>query len=254
MSSTFSLELGNDFNIAAIGTWPMWFIAAYCGIIYIGLEILSHAVHLLFGSAPQIPVRGKHLDEFSATDKTYIFINKLLTMVFVFHVIYVTYNTPTIEWRSDKVDLKNTVGAMVLFYVIYDFFYMWLHRILHIRWIYPIIHKHHHRQKAPSRGNLDAINVHPFEYVCGEYLHLFVIWAVPCHIYTVVTFIIFSGIFASLNHTRHDIRIPPFIYEVRVHDVHHRKPETNYGQYIMLWDRIFGSYDPYLEGVPSKAN
>jgi sterol desaturase/sphingolipid hydroxylase (fatty acid hydroxylase superfamily) len=41
------------------------------------------------------------------------------------------------------------------------------------------IHKHHHRQKAPSRGTADAINVHPFEFVCGEYNHLLAIYLVP---------------------------------------------------------------------------
>ena len=31
------------------------------------------------------------------------------------------------------------------------------------------------------------------------------------------------------------------------HDVHHRLPESNYGQYTMLWDHAFGSYRPYKE-------
>jgi sterol desaturase/sphingolipid hydroxylase (fatty acid hydroxylase superfamily) len=34
---------------------------------------------------------------------------------------------------------------------------------------------------------------------------------------------------------------------VKNHDVHHRLPESNYGQYIMLWDYLFGSYRPYTE-------
>jgi hypothetical protein len=38
--------------------------------------------------------------------------------------------------------------------------------------VYRLVHKHHHRQHAPSRGNTDAVNVHPFEFVVGEYLHL----------------------------------------------------------------------------------
>ena len=58
---------------------------------------------------------------------------------------------------------------------------------------------------------------------------------------------------ASLNHTRHDVRITLtlprigtiLIYDVRAHDVHHRLPRSNYGQYIMLWDRLMGSYKPY---------
>lgn len=247
--------LESNFSLSHIRTWPTWFTVCYCAVIYLGLEILSHIVHILFGFAAKIPVRGKHLDEFDSTDRTYININKLLTMVFVYHVIFVCFTHEGIEWGTDKLTLGNTFGSLVCFYIFYDFFYMWFHRILHIRGLYPWVHKHHHKQKAPSRGNLDAINVHPFEFVVGEYLHLLTVYVIPCHIYTVAFFIIAGGILASLNHTRHDIRIGD-LYEVRWHDIHHRLPETNYGQYTMLWDKIFGSYVPYNEkfGSSEKLN
>lgn len=76
--------------------------------------------------------------------------------------------------------------------------------------------QHHHRQKAPSRGNLDAINVHPFEFAVGEYLHLLPIYLVPCHAYAVVFFVLAGGVLASLNHTRLDISLPLGIYSVKV--------------------------------------
>ena len=34
---------------------------------------------------------------------------------------------------------------------------------------------------------------------------------------------------------------------MRNHDVHHWFPESNYGQYLMLWDHVFGSFKPYPE-------
>jgi sterol desaturase/sphingolipid hydroxylase (fatty acid hydroxylase superfamily) len=86
--------------------------------------------------------------------------------------------------------------------------------------------------------------VHPFEFFVGEYLHLFTVCVIPCHIVAVGIFLMIGGVLASLNHTRFDVEIP-YIYCVRVHDVHHRLPESNYGQYIMLWDHIFGSYRAY---------
>ena len=44
--------------------------------------------------------------------------------------------------------LSNTFGSLALFYVFYDFFYTLFHRALHIRALYPLIHKHHHKQKV----------------------------------------------------------------------------------------------------------
>lgn len=232
------------FSVAEIASWPKWFYLCFIGGIFTGLEILSYIIPLAFGSWPKIPVRGKHLDKFETIDKVYILINKLLTVAFVYHVIYVTTHINTIAWKWEEATVYNTLGSLVLFYLFYDFWYMSFHRFLHIRALYPYIHKHHHRQKAPSRGNLDAINVHPFEFLVGEYLHLLTIWLIPCHISAVVVFILLGGILASLNHTRFDVKFLN-IYVVNVHDVHHRLPETNYAQYIMLWDWLFGSYRKY---------
>jgi sterol desaturase/sphingolipid hydroxylase (fatty acid hydroxylase superfamily) len=237
------MNLSDDWKLEK---WSVWVIPGFCAGIMLGLDILSKIVPLIFGSvgAPLIPVKGKHLDEFSTQDNVFIFINKLLTIVFVYHLILVCNSTPTIKWNTDELNVYNTFGSLAAFYIFYDFFYMNFHRILHIRSLYALVHKHHHRQKAPSRGNLDAINVHPFEFLVGEYLHLLTIYVIPCHIYTVVFFILAGGVLASLNHTRYDISIPG-LYCVNVHDVHHRLPESNYGQYTMFWDMLFKSYRPY---------
>ena len=212
----------------------------------VGLDILSRIVPAIFGSigASLIPVKGKHLDELSQLDNIYIFINKLLTIMFVYHLLCMCTTSNTVKWDSSDATLSNTVGSLLAFYAIYDLLYMTFHRILHHRSLYAWIHKHHHRQKAPSRGNLDAINVHPFEFLVGEYLHLLAIYLVPCHVYAVTFFILAGGVLASLNHTRFDINVPG-VYSVKVHDVHHRLPESNYGQYTMYWDWLFGSYRPY---------
>jgi sterol desaturase/sphingolipid hydroxylase (fatty acid hydroxylase superfamily) len=39
--------------------------------------------------------------------------------------------------------------------------------------------------------------------------------------------------------------IPWGVYDVKAHDVHHRIPQSNYGQYTVLWDRLLGSFRPY---------
>ncbi|RYH13977.1 fatty acid hydroxylase family protein, partial [archaeon] len=235
--------------------WSASILPGFCIVIVVGMEILSHIVPIVFGSTTsgRIPIKAKHLDEFSSTDTLFIWINKLLTSFFVYHLLYVCYYSPTIKWQWSEATMSNTLGSLVLFYIFYDFFYMNFHRILHIKELYSIIHKHHHRQKAPSRGNLDAINVHPFEFFVGEYLHLVTVYFIPCHMYAVAFFIIVGGVLASLNHTRYDIVIPG-LYSVKVHDVHHRLPESNYGQYIMLWDYLFGSYRPYGTKIPPSSD
>merc|ERR1719231_1743849 len=102
--------------------------------------------------------------------------------------------------------LANTCGALPALFVAYDAFYAPFHRALHHRSVYAYVHKHHHRQVVPTRGNTDAINVHPIEFLLGEYnhvlaLHLVATYAVPVHAFTAVAFLVLGGVLATLNHT-----------------------------------------------------
>lgn len=226
--------------------WTIKILPLFSGITLIGFEILTGLVPLacrVLGTN-KIPVKGKHLDTLSWLDISFININKALTLMFAYHLIWLCTSLPSIKWKIEEATVFNTVGSLIAFYIFYDFFYVAFHRTLHLRSLYGYIHKHHHRQKAPSRGNLDAINVHPFEFIVGEYLHLVAIYFIPSHLIACIAFIAVGGVLASLNHTRCDVNIPG-VYSVKVHDVHHRIPESNYGQYLMLWDRVFGSYRDY---------
>jgi hypothetical protein len=59
-----------------------------------------------------------------------------------------------------------------------------------------------------ARGNTDAVNVHPFEYICGEYNHLLAVMLVPCHAAAALAFVVVGGVLASLNHTRFEVPSP----------------------------------------------
>ena len=91
-------------------------------------------------------------------------------------VVKFMYLEPNAPLLLTDVSFKNTILPIPSFFIIYDFFYTILHWALHVQSIYGYIHKHHHRQKAPSRGNMDAVNVHPIEFFLGEYNHLFAVY------------------------------------------------------------------------------
>ena len=192
-------------------------------------------------------------DELEIADHFYTTLNRCVTTpVYIYHsaIYYRKYANISmnfgISFILDPFNLSMIFVQLFCLFLIYDFVYYIFHRILHIPWLYPYIHKHHHRQVSPFRGTYDGINTHPFEYIFGLYLHLesiiFLSFIVrDIHIVTIVLFYVLSSLMASLNHTRFAIYIPYF-YDVRDHDVHHRWPRSNYGQFVMFWDKIFDSF------------
>eukprot|EP00873_Tetraselmis_striata_P046444 jgi/Tetstr1/466708/TSEL_011181.t1 len=239
---------------------PWWAYAGFAVLVMAAMELLCFlvphigaAVLALQGrkAAAAIPVRGKHLDAFSPTDRAFIAFNRLTTPVFTFHALRFLWSSPHILRSQADATLASTAGALAALFVAYDLTYCLFHRGLHHRSVYRHVHKHHHRQMAPSRGNADAVNVHPLEYLPGEYNHLLAIWAVsrlmPLHAGTALFFIVIGGVMASLNHTRLDIKSPLLtsVYQVKYHDIHHWDPSVNFGQYTMLWDHVFRSFRAY---------
>lgn len=78
--------------------------------------------------------------------------------------------------------------------------------------------------------------------------------AYQLHLAAVAVFIIAGGVLASLNHTRFDVRLALGGYETRYHDIHHaRNVRTNYSQYTMLWDKVFGTFLEYKEDAGAAA-
>ena len=232
----------------------------FTAVIYVGFNVYNYAVIPLVCKTlhpPTLPDRAPRLQKFETMDKIYITFSKIITALFVYHCVQFVTSTDVSRMSMDM-SLSSIISAVAMLpihltflFIVYDFFYTLFHWALHWPPLYSYVHKHHHRQMTPFRGNEDAINVHPFEYVTGEYNHLLAMFIATrvfpvgsLHAVTFLMFIFVGGALASLNHTRHDVRIP-FIYNVNAHDFHHRQYRCNYGQYIMLWDAVFGTFMPY---------
>ena len=165
--------------------------------------------------------------------------------VFVYHLTQASLLFPHVKWGLDEFTFMNTIGALILFFFIYDFGYATFHWILHWPSFYRLVHMHHHRQISPTRGNYDAINVHPFEFLVGEYNHLFVVWLVPCHAATISSFLDLRW---STSIIKSHAPGPPDPGLLRRAEPRRAPPlaavELRLG-HTMVWDRAFGWYRDY---------
>ena len=239
--------------------------AVFVAIIFVGFGFYNMIVIPAIACIvkKRIPERAKPLETLTLKDKVYIAFAKAITSLFVYHMYKFIVNTEVSRMSINFLDGATVKRSLMwlpvhlpALFIIYDFFYTLFHWALHWPPIYPLIHKHHHRQMSPFRGNSDAINDNPIEYVTGEYVHLLALYLLTrmtpvgqVHALTAIIFIFIGGTLASLNHTRVDFHIP-YMFNVNAHDYHHRQPRVNFGQYIMFWDWVFGTFQ--AEGLPSE--
>lgn len=96
---------------------------------------------------------------------------------------------------------------------------------------------------------------HPVEQLSALSLHWIathiVARTVGLHVAAVGAHLGFKALGACFNHTGYDLqlRFGGIDYSVRSHETHHRKPNTNFAQYVMFWDRLMGTYKPYESGL-----
>jgi lathosterol oxidase len=139
------------------------------------------------------------------------------------------------ELRSPLEELLSVI-AYLLFT---DFGIYWIHRGLHLPFLYPI-HKTHHRWVVST-----PFASHAFHPVDG--------WAqsLPYHIY-VMLFpmhkVVYMVMFVLVNVWTISIHDRVYNYKGNIingaehHTIHHSKFNYNYGQYFTLWDRLCGTH------------
>jgi lathosterol oxidase len=122
----------------------------------------------------------------------------------------------------------------------------WAHRILHQPWLYKHLHLHHHKYRRPTPWTSMAF--HPIDswlqalptYLCALFIPMWIGLYLPMFI-----FLMFWTFFI---HDRVSFVRARGIHYTAHHTIHHAYNKYNFGQYLTLFDSIFGTHkDPMKE-------
>ena len=135
------------------------------------------------------------------------------------------------------------VGSPLLFLAFSDTCVYWIHRMLHHRLLYAPIHKLHHKYKETTP--FSAYAFHPLDgWLQGCPYHIFV-FLFPMHHVTYFMSLAMVGLWTINIHDRTTMKLP-FVNGAAHHTIHHTGFNYNYGQYLVFWDKIGGSFrDPF---------
>jgi len=138
----------------------------------------------------------------------------------------------------------------VLFLVFSDSLIYWIHRGLHHRSIYKYIHKLHHSfvHVTPYA----AFAFHPIDgFLQGVPYQLFVLFF-PLHSTLHLVTLAAVGLWTINIHDRVTLHIP-LVNGAAHHNIHHTTFKSNYGQYLVCWDAMFGTHRHPSKGAEERS-
>lgn len=133
-----------------------------------------------------------------------------------------------------------TLLSTVVLFVLLDALAYYAHRALHAKALFRRFHRWHHRYVATSPFVVTAM--HPVEFLVFQTVTFVPLFVFPFHAVSIIVVLVYTLAFNVIDHSgvRLVSRIPwqgPSMY----HDDHHVHFHCNFGQHLMLWDRLHGT-------------
>lgn len=134
--------------------------------------------------------------------------------------------------------------------IIHDTYFYWMHRLLHVKVIFPFAHLLHHKSSNPSPWT--SYSFHFFEaWVEGGVL-ICIVFLIPIHPTMLGLFVVVAFAINVYGHLGYEIAPKWFrrtwMFEVLNtsvhHNLHHHKFKGNYGLYFRIWDRLLKTEHP----------
>ncbi|KAF0693563.1 Aste57867_15428 [Aphanomyces stellatus] len=129
-------------------------------------------------------------------------------------------------------------------FILEDFYFYWIHRLLHHKSVYKHVHKLHHEYAAPF--GITAEYAHPVETMLlgvGTFLGPFLLTR---HLLTLWVWLAVRLVETIDDHSGYELpwawsNFVPFWAGPVHHDYHHEKFQDNYASVFTIWDYIFGT-------------
>ncbi|MBK7005879.1 MAG: sterol desaturase family protein [Burkholderiales bacterium] len=140
--------------------------------------------------------------------------------------------------------------SIVVMLLLHDTFFYWIHRVMHWRKLFAVMHKVHHQSVHPTA--FAAYSFHPTEALAEALIVTAIIFILPVHPLAFLVFQTLSTAYNVYGHCGREFypqgmashRWGRWINTSTAHAAHHGKGRYNYGLYFLFWDRLMGTVDP----------
>lgn len=155
-------------------------------------------------------------------------------------------------WQKGNTKVYNDPAAygywylpvsLIIYLVLHETYYYWLHRWMHHPSVFKLVHKVHHQSTITSAWT--AFSFHPIEGLFQAIFLPVMIFLVPIHYSMLLVQLTIMTFTSVINHL--DIEIYPkkfnrhwfgrWLIGATHHSLHHKQFRFNYGLYFTFWDK-----------------
>ncbi|HAV1339089.1 TPA: sterol desaturase family protein [Vibrio parahaemolyticus] len=156
------------------------------------------------------------------------------------------------DWRL--FDIEMSVSAFLLLMLLQDFFYYWFHRASHrIRWMWAAHVVHHSSERMNFSTAFRQSLMYPLAGMWLFWLPLVIIGFDPKWVVFVVLLNLGLQFFVHMQSIRSLGPLEWVFNTPSHHRVHHginrQYIDKNYAGVLIIWDRMFGTFEPEIETV-----
>ncbi len=133
-----------------------------------------------------------------------------------------------------------TLWSTIALFVLVDALAYYAHRFLHIRFLFPHIHRWHHRYIATTPFVVTAM--HPAEFILFQAATFLPMFVLPVYYLSAIAVFVYILVFNIIDHSGVKLSSSlPWQGPSLFHDDHHVYFHCNFGQVLTLWDRMHGT-------------
>jgi Delta7-sterol 5-desaturase len=146
------------------------------------------------------------------------------------------------------------VVSGLLYLVIQDTYYYWLHRLMHQPPLFRRVHAGHHRSRQPTPYASFAFDWG--EAALNAWLLPALVFVMPIHPAVILAILSLATLTAVLNHAGAEV-LPNWLVRgwagdwlitATHHSLHHTHYDKNFGLYFRVWDKLMGT-----DAMPAEA-
>jgi sterol desaturase/sphingolipid hydroxylase (fatty acid hydroxylase superfamily) len=139
------------------------------------------------------------------------------------------------------------VASGLIYLLIQDAYYYWLHRLMHHPALFRHTHAGHHRSRQPTPFASFAFDW--AEAAANAWVMPALVFVIPIHPAVILTLLSVATLAAVLNHAGAEVLpnwlvrgpIGRWLISASHHSLHHSHYNANFGLYFRFWDKLMGT-------------